>query len=217
MRIDVWSDVVCPWCYLGKRRLEIALSGHPRRDEVELYWHSYELDPTAPSSDDRPMTELIVKKYGISGEQALAGQANLTNLAAEVGLDYHLDMTKRANTFDADRLLHLARELSRQDDLEEALFSAYFCEGRAIGEKSELSEIAVGAGLDRERVEAVLDSDAYATHVRHDEQAGVELGVTGVPFFVFGGRYGVAGAQDPEVLRKVIDRVFAEAAAEPRS
>ncbi|MGO9559192.1 MAG: DsbA family oxidoreductase [Acidimicrobiales bacterium] len=211
MRIDIWSDVVCPWCYLGKRRLEIALADHPRRDEVEVYWHSYELDPGAPAGDDRPMTELIARKYGTTLEEAAAGQANLTALAAEVGLEYHLDRTRRANTFDAHRLLHLAREFGLQNELKEAMLAAYFCEGRPIGDPETLAEIAVGVGLDEEAVRAVLDSDeAYSEHVRHDEQAGVELGATGVPFFVFAGRYGLAGAQDPEVLRKVIDRAFAE-------
>jgi predicted DsbA family dithiol-disulfide isomerase len=211
MRIDVWSDVVCPWCYLGKRRLEIAIADHPRSDEVEVHWHSYELDPDAPVGDDRPMTALIAKKYGIAPEQAEAGQANLTRLAADVGLDYHLDRTRRANTFDAHRLLHLARELGLQNQLKEALLAAYFCEGRALGDPDTLFEIAVGVGLDAEAVGAVLGSpEPYAEQVRYDEQAGVELGVTGVPFFVFEGRYGLAGAQDPEVLRKVIDRAFEE-------
>ena len=212
MRIDLWSDVICPWCYLGARRLELATKDHPRATEIELYFHSYELDPNAPAEDDRPMTELISTKYGISPGEAAASQAHLEQLAAEVGLEYHLDRTKRANTFDAHRLLHLARDRNLQPELARALFAAYFTDGRAISDRAVLSEVATGAGLNPGEVEEVLCSDAYAEHVRRDEQAAAELGATGVPFFVVGERYGVSGAQDPEFLRKVLDRAFAETA-----
>lgn len=214
MRIDVWSDVVCPWCYLGKRRLELAVADHPRRGEVELYWHSFELDPEAPPTDDRPMAELIARKYGITPAQVAASQAQLTELAAEVGLEYHLDATVRANTFDAHRLLHLARDRGLQDELKEALLRAYFTDCRPIGDREVLAEVATGAGLDADEVALVLASDAYAAHVRRDEQAGVELGATGVPFFIFGTRYALAGAQSPEVFAKVLARCFEEEDAE---
>lgn len=210
MRIDVWSDVVCPWCYLGKRRLELATERHPRAAEIQLYWHSYELDPDAPPTDDRSMTELISRKYGISPAKAAASQAQLEQLAAEVGLEYHLALTKRANTFDAHRLLHLARDRGRQSELADVLFAAYFTDGRRLGERAVLTEVAVDAGLDPGEVAQVLSSDAYTEHVRRDEQAAAELGATGVPFFVIGERYGVSGAQDPQFLSKVLDRAFAE-------
>lgn len=210
MRIDVWSDVICPWCYLGKRRLELVLEDHPLRDDVQVIWHSYELDPAAPPSDDRPMTEIIAKKYGTSIEQAQAGQDRLTALAAEVGLEYHLDRTRRANTFDAHRLLHLARERHCQGTVGMALFSAYFTEGRLISDRDELVSIASASGLDAAEVASVLESGAFSEHVRRDEQAALELGVTGVPFFLFNMKYGLAGAQAPEMLRKIVDRLAAE-------
>lgn len=220
MRIDVWSDVVCPWCYLGKRRLELAVADHPRRDELEIYFHSYELDPTAPVGDDRPMTELIAKKYGIPLEHAEAGQANLTALAAEVGLEYRLDLTRRANTFDAHRLLHFARDRGVQAEVAEGLFAAYFTEGRDIADAAVLREIALAAGFDAGDVSELAGSDSYGQHVRRDEEAALELGVTGVPFFLFAMKYALSGAQSPEILRKVIDRAFeaegAEAAPSPQ-
>lgn len=207
MRIDVWSDVICPWCYLGKRRLEVALADHPLAAEVEVYWHSYELDPTAPADDGRSMTEVIAKKYGISPEDAVAGQERLTGLAAEVGLEYHLDRTRRANTFDAHRLLHLARESGLQAALGEGLFRAYFTEGRLVSDREELAAISAAAGLDASEVRDVLESDSFAEHVRRDEQSALELGVSGVPFFLFEMRYGISGAEAPETLRRVVDRV----------
>ncbi|HET9092063.1 MAG TPA: DsbA family oxidoreductase [Acidimicrobiales bacterium] len=212
MRVDIWSDVVCPWCYLGKRHLELALAGHERAGEVEVFFHSFELDPEAPAGDHRPMRELIARKYGLAPHEAARSQEHLTSLAASVGLEYHLEATRRANTFDAHRLLHLARDLGRQSELAEALFAAYFTGGRVLGEHEELVAVATGAGLAEQEVRRVLGSEAYAEHVRRDEQAAVELGATGVPFFVVGGRYGLAGAQPPEVLAKVLDRAFEESA-----
>ncbi len=208
MRIDVWSDVVCPWCYLGKRRLDLAIADHPRRGELEVYLHSYELDPQAPARDDRPMTELISKKYGISPERAAAGQAELTALAAELGVEYRLDLTRRANTFDAHRLLQLARARDRQEALAERLFAAYFTEGRDIADHAELTSIGVAAGLDAEEAALLLGSTEFGEHVRRDEQAASELGVTGVPFFLFAMKYAVSGAQSPEILRRILDRAF---------
>jgi predicted DsbA family dithiol-disulfide isomerase len=210
VRIDVWSDVICPWCYLGKRRLQAALADHPRADDVAVYWHSYELDPTAPPADARSMTEILATKYGMSIEQALAGQERLTALANEAGLEYHLDRARRANTFDAHRLLHLARDRDRQDELAEALFRAYFTEGRLVSDHGELESIATSAGLDGSEVRQVLDSGAYGEHVRGDEQAALDIGVTGVPFFLFQMKYGLAGAQAPQALRKIIDRLTGE-------
>ncbi len=210
VRIDVWSDVICPWCYLGKRRLQGALADHPRAGDVQVFWHSYELDPTAPPHDDRSMSEIVAKKYGISEEQALAGQRRLTDLAAEVGLEYHLDRTRRANTFDAHRLLHLARDREAQDEVYEALFRAYFTDGRLISDPHELESVGAAAGLDAVEIRHVLQSDAYAEHVRRDERAALDIGVTGVPFFLFQMKYGLAGAQAPEALRKIVDRLTAD-------
>jgi predicted DsbA family dithiol-disulfide isomerase len=163
------------------------------------------------------MAELIAKKYGMSLEDATAGQERLTALAAGVGLDYHLDATRRANTFDAHRLLHLAGASGRQDELKEALLDAYFSKGQAVGDHDVLRALATSVGLDPSDVEDVFASDRYSDHVRHDEQAATQLGVTGVPFFVFAGKYGVAGAQPPKALLEVMTRAWDERDLSDRS
>jgi predicted DsbA family dithiol-disulfide isomerase len=207
VRIDIWSDLVCPWCYLGKRRLELALAGHPLAGEVEIYWHSYELDPAAPADDRRSTAEIVAAKYQMPADEARAGLARLTELGGEVGLEYRFDLTRRASTYDAHRLMHLARDRGLQPELAEALFRAYFTEGRLLSDHDELLDCATGVGLDREEAGAVLTSGAFGNHVRRDERSAAELGVTGVPFFLFEMRYGLAGAKAPEALRQVIDRV----------
>lgn len=210
MLVEIWSDVVCPWCYIGKRHLEAALAAFPLRDEVTLVWRSYELDPEGPRRRQGSMAEVIEKKYGMSADQARSANARLTRLAAEVGLDYHLDEVAMGNSFDAHRLIHFAATVGRADQMEERLMAAYFTEGVPIGEQAGLIEQAERVGLDREAVAAMLAGDGFADEVRADERAADELGVTGVPFFAIGGRFGVSGAQPPEVLLSVLERAAAE-------
>ncbi|MGZ4786383.1 MAG: DsbA family oxidoreductase [Acidimicrobiales bacterium] len=211
MKVEIWSDVVCPWCAIGKRRFERALSRFDHADEVEVVLRSFELDPTAPRSRDTDLVGHLAAKYGMSREQAAASQDRLTELAEIEGLEFRFDRARPGNTFDAHRLLHLAAARDLQADVAQALFTAYFRDGQAIGEPEVLARIAVGAGLDAAEVDEVLASDAYAVDVRTDEDEAHALGVSGVPFFVIDRRYGVSGAQAPDLLLELLDKAWDEA------
>ncbi|MGZ4717515.1 MAG: DsbA family oxidoreductase [Acidimicrobiales bacterium] len=211
MKVEIWSDVVCPWCAIGKRRFERALSRFDHADEVEVVLRSFELDPTAPRSRDTDLVGHLAAKYGMSREQAAASQDLLTELAEIEGLEFRFDRARPGNTFDAHRLLHLAAARDLQADVAQALFTAYFRDGQAIGEPEVLARIAVGAGLDPAEVDEVLASDAYAVDVRADEDEAHALGVSGVPFFVIDRRYGVSGAQAPDLLLELLDKAWDEA------
>ena len=218
MEIEIWSDVVCPWCYVGKRNLEAALAEFPHADQVTVTWRSFELDPTTPTRVELTMDEVLERKYGMSPDQASAANRSMTELAATVGLEYHLDRVRIGNTFDAHRLIHLAAAEGRGGAMKERLLRAYFTEGRAVSDPATLAELAADVGLDPERVSEVLSSDEYADEVRADEARAVELGSTGVPFFVLDGRLGVPGAQPPDVLLRLLHRIWdssEESAAAP--
>jgi predicted DsbA family dithiol-disulfide isomerase len=206
MQVEIWSDVVCPWCYIGKRRFESAVAsfGHP----IEVTWRSYELDPGAPPLRSGSTIERIASKYGMSVDQAAAQHQHITDLATAEGLDYHLEQARSGRSFDAHRLLHLAAERGIQDVVKERLLAGYLQEGVAIGVPEELAPLAVSAGLDPAEVEAVLAGDAYAEEVRADEARAAELGITGVPCFVIDGRFAVSGAQDAETIGLVLERAW---------
>jgi predicted DsbA family dithiol-disulfide isomerase len=208
VKVEIWSDVVCPWCYVGKRNLEAALAEFPHADQVEIEWRSFELDPTTPTRVELSMDEVLERKYGMTPEQATAANARMTGLAASVGLEYHLDRVQIGNTFDAHRLLHLAADEGLGGALKERLLRAYFTEGRAVSDPDTLAELAAEVGLDPGRVAAVLAGDEFGDEVRADEARAVELGSTGVPFFVLDGRLGVPGAQPPDVLLRLLQRVW---------
>lgn len=210
MRVDVWSDVVCPWCYIGLANLERALGDFEHGDEVELVLHSYELDPDAPAHDDTPLVERLARKYGSTVEQVEAQQARITALGAEAGVEFHFEKSKRGNTFDAHRLLHLGRERGQQLELKHRLGRAYFTEGEPIGDHETLRKAAADVGLDSGEVDEVLATDRYAAEVREDEAAAREIGIAGVPFFVIDGRLGLSGAQPPEALQQVLERAWPE-------
>jgi predicted DsbA family dithiol-disulfide isomerase len=208
VKIEIWSDVVCPWCYVGKRNLEAALTAFPHADRVTVEWRSFELDPTTPRRVELSMDEVLERKYGMSPDQATAANRQMTELAATVGLEYHLDRVQIGNTFDAHRLIHLAAHEGLGGAMKERLLHAYFTEGRAISDPATLAELAEEVGLDGDRVAEVLASDEYADDVRADEQRAVDLGSTGVPFFVLDGRFGIPGAQPPDVLLRMLHRVW---------
>jgi len=210
MKVEIWSDVVCPWCYIGKRRITSALARFDHRDEVEVVWRSFELDPQAPRRREGDPADRLAAKYGMSRDEALAAQANLTRVAAGEGLEFRLAVTKSGNTFDAHRLLHLAAERGIQDGVKERLFAAYLVEGEAIGEPDTLVRVVSEAGLDADEARAVLDGDAYADQVRADELEASDIGVTGVPFFVIDRKYAVSGAQPANVLVDVLRRAWSE-------
>jgi predicted DsbA family dithiol-disulfide isomerase len=211
MKVEIWSDVVCPWCYVGKRRFETALARFDHRDDVEVHWRSFELDPDAPAIREGDPVQGLADKYGMSRAQALAANARLTDMAAVEGLVFRLDTARGGNTFDAHRLIHLAAEKGIQDAVKERLMLAYFTEHEPIGDPETLTRLAVDAGLDETDVKTVLTSDQYAADVVADEQQAAAYGISGVPFFVVDGRYGVSGAQSPDVLLQTMRTAYAEA------
>jgi predicted DsbA family dithiol-disulfide isomerase len=201
MQIDVWSDVVCPWCYIGKRRLEAALAQFEHAGEVTVVWHSFQLDPSSPKQGQVPTIEVISKKYGLTAERAKEMIDHVTAVAAQDGLTYHLDATRSENTRDAHRLLHLAAEHGRQDALKEALLEAYFTKGASIGDPASLKSLAIAVGLPEAAVDALLaDSEVCSPEVDADIATARQLGIRGVPFFVIDQRLGVSGAQPAEML-----------------
>lgn len=211
MRIEIWSDVVCPWCYIGKRRLEEALAGFEHRDEVEVVWRSFQLDPSAPTEPTEDVAEALGRKYGGGRANALTMIGNVQQVAAEVGLDFtrHPEAL-HLNTVDAHRLLHAAGD--RRGELKEALLHAYFVEARNLADHEVLVEVAASVGLDPEAARAVLSSDAHAEAVAADAAQAQAYGATGVPFFVVDARFGVSGAQPTEVFARLLDQAWAERA-----
>jgi predicted DsbA family dithiol-disulfide isomerase len=208
MEIEVWSDVVCPWCYLGKRRLERAIGAFEHRDEVTVRWRSFELDPGAPPRRSGTAAEHLAAKYGMTPEQVEASWERLTGLADAEGLEYHLADAQGGSSFDAHRLLQLAGELGLQDTVKERLLRAYFTEGLPIGDRDVLGRVAVEAGLPQDEVDEVLATDRYAQAVRDDERRAQQLGIGGVPFFAVDGRYGVSGAQSAEHLLEALQTAW---------
>jgi predicted DsbA family dithiol-disulfide isomerase len=208
LAVEIWSDVVCPWCYIGKRRFENALARFEHRDEVEVRFRSFELDPDAPAAVEAPAAERLAAKYGISVEQAAASQAQLTAMAAAEGLEYHLDRTRGGNTFDAHRLLHLAADQGVQAEAKERLMRAYFTESLPITDAETLVRVVGAAGVDADAARATLASDRYADAVREDEHLAQRIGIRGVPYFVLDRRYGVSGAQPAEILVQALERAW---------
>ncbi len=208
MKVEVWSDVVCPWCYIGKRRLEAALAGFAHRDEVEVIWRSFELDPNAPRVSEGAPAERLAAKYGMSVDQALAAQEQLRSVARGDGLDFHLADARSGNSFDAHRLVHLAGELGVQDQMKERLFAAYLSEGQAIGDVDTLVALAADVGIDPTRAAEVLAGDTYGAEVRAEEAEARDFGITGVPFFVIDRKYGVSGAQPAATLAAAIAKAW---------
>ncbi|HEX3706694.1 MAG TPA: DsbA family oxidoreductase [Mycobacteriales bacterium] len=211
MRIDIWSDVICPWCYLGRQYLHRALESYD--GEVEVVHHAFELDPSSPR-DETPLTvKRLATKYGMSPAQALAAQTQMTARAAEAGLTFNLDGQRSGNTRDAHRLVQLARQRGVQDAMLDRLYRAYFTDGRSIFETDSLAALADEVeGMDADEVAATLRTGAFDEQVLADEEQAYTLGVTGVPFFVIDRRFGMSGAQPPEVLVRALEHAAAEPA-----
>ena len=212
VRVDIWADISCPWCYVGKRHLEQALARFPHRDGVEIVWRSFEQEPMAPRIRDASdsYVEQLARSWRTQLPLARAMIDRIVDTAAEAGLELRFDRVRGGNTFDAHRLLHLARERGVQHALEERLRRAYHTEGQAIGDRDVLAALACEAGLDDADVREVLDGDRYTAEVRRDESIARELGITGVPYFVVSGRIGVSGAQPTEVLLGALEWGWAE-------
>ena len=213
MRIEIWSDVVCPWCYIGKRRLEKALDGFPHADQVEIVWRSFQLDPGAPQEPVETVAESLGRKYGGGPDAGRQMIDRVEAVAAEEGMIWRHHDSLRVGTIDAHRLLHLALHdggPTLQGELKEALLSAYFVQARNVADHAVLREIGVGVGLDEAAVDRVLGSQEYADEVWADISQAQAYGATGVPFFVLDSKYGVSGAQPADTLRQVLDRAWVE-------
>jgi len=208
MRVDIWSDVVCPWCYVGKARFEKALSSYPQRDEVSVVYHSFELDPSY-SADKRGETNLqmLSRKYGMASAQARQAEGQVASLAHAEGLGFDAERPI-GNTFDIHRVIQLGLANGVQRELLGAVNEAYFAQARQVFDAAVLAEVATGAGLDPVAVGKVLDGDQYADEVRRDEAEAGQLGISGVPFFVFDMAIGVSGAQPVELFTRALDQAL---------
>jgi len=212
VKVEIWSDVVCPWCYVGKRRFEAALARFPHAGEVDVEWKSFELDPGAkPTAELRGThAEQLQAKFGRSRAEIDAMLDRVTRMAAGEGLDFRFDLNRGGNSFDAHRLLHLAKARGRQDAMKERLDRGTFTEGLAVSDHAELTALAVETGLDEAEVRDVLASDRYADAVRADEAEARALGISGVPFFVIDRRYGVSGAQPADLFVQGLTQAWGE-------
>lgn len=212
LTVEVWSDIACPWCYVGKRRLEAALASFPHRDRVQVVWRAFELDPAAPAVRDESQSyaERLGKKYGTGLAQAQGMIARMVQTAAADGLAFDFERIRAGNTFLAHRLLHLAHERGVQDAVKERFLRAYMSEGEKIGDPATLLRLATEAGLDHDEVSGLLSTDLYADEVRADEEEARQIGVDGVPFFLLGRRYAVPGAQPAELLLQALQKAWDE-------
>ncbi len=210
MRVDIWSDLVCPWCYLGKRRFEKALTIASPESPVEVVHRSFQLDPSMPKGQPMRARDMLMRKYRMGEQEVAAAQAHLEQLAAAEGLEYHLGDADTGNTMDAHRLVHLGREQGTQDAVIELLFRAHFTENRSLFYRVSLISLAAETGL--QNVEGLLDSDQYEREVVADHQEAHALGARGVPFFVVDERFGISGAQSVEVFGDVLARAIRSAA-----
>ena len=211
LQVQIWSDIACPWCYVGKRRFERALARFPHAAQVDVVWRAFELDPSAPrESEPRPYAERLAAKYGSSRAQAQARIDAMVQTARVDGLELDFEHIRPGNTFDAHRILHLARDRAKQDAVKERFLRGYLSEARSIGDSDTLRSLATEAGLSEDDVATVLATDQYAREVRADEAEARALGIHGVPFFVLGGRYAVEGAQPSELLLSALERAWSE-------
>lgn len=211
MKVDIWSDVVCPFCYVGKRRLEEALESFAHSDEVEVVWHSFQLDPGAPAIAEGRTVDKLAAKYGMTLEQAVAAQESLAANAATVGLEFNWQQTKSGNTFDAHRLIHFAASRGRADAMKERLLRAFFTEGEQVGDREVLVRLVGEVGLDTAQAREALESGAHAEEVRADIAQAQAYDIRGVPFFVIDGKYGISGAQPTELFSQALNQAWTEA------
>ncbi len=204
MQVEVWSDVICPWCYIGKRRFEAALATFPHKESVRVIWRSFELDPHAAPLRSGTLIEMLAAKYGVTLQQAAAMNTRVTAIAKEVGLEYRLSEARPGNTFDAHRLLHFAVSRGLGDAATERIMHAYFSEALPVGERAALARLAPEFGIAEQEALAVLESDAYSDAVRSDEARAASLEVTGVPFFLFDEKLAITGAQAVEEFSRAL-------------
>jgi predicted DsbA family dithiol-disulfide isomerase len=213
IKIDVWSDIACPWCFIGKRNLEnglAAASAEPNAPQVEVTYHSFELSPDTPVDFDGDEIDFLAGHKGMPREQVAQMLEQVTGVAAQAGLEYRFDLLKHTNTVKAHELLHFAKEQGRQLELAERLMSAYFTEGRHLGREDELVALATDAGLDADAAREALQSGRFLDAVRADQAQARAYGINGVPFFVIDGKYGVSGAQPAAAFTDIVRQVWDE-------
>jgi predicted DsbA family dithiol-disulfide isomerase len=215
MLVEIWSDIACPWCYIGKRRFEQALAEFEHADDVQVIWRSFELDPSAPDEVQGERAERLAAKYGMSVEQAREAEQRMVDTAAAEGLDFRFDIARSGRTFDAHRVVHLAHEHGLGDEAKERLLRAYFTEGELMSDREALVRLAAEVGLDEAEVRGALAGDLYAAAVRDDERTAMELGITGVPTFVIDRAIGVSGAQPPAALLEFLQQGWNTRSGEP--
>jgi predicted DsbA family dithiol-disulfide isomerase len=210
MQVEIWSDVACPWCYVGKRRFEAALAQFEHRDDVAVTWRSFELDPAAPAERTGDRAERLAEKYGMTVEQAREAEQRLTAVAADEGLPFRFDIARSGSTFDGHRLIHLAETHGLQDEMKERLLRAYFTEGELMSDHDTLVRLAAEVGLDEREVRELLAGDRYADEVRADERTAGEFGISAVPTFVIDRKLGASGAQPPDALLDLLRQGWAK-------
>lgn len=210
MQIDIWSDIVCPFCYIGKRHLEKALEGFAQRDQVSIRWHSFELDPDAPERDDRSINEILAAKYGRSPDQIKEMQQRVIDMGNQAGITLRAGETIRVNSLLAHRMLQLAASYHLQDQAVDRLMRAYFTELEDLSDGESLVRLLNEIGLSEELVRDAIDSGAFEGTVRDDERAARQIGISGVPFFIFNDKYAISGAQPPEVFSQVLEKAWTE-------
>jgi predicted DsbA family dithiol-disulfide isomerase len=215
VHIEIWSDIACPWCYIGKRRFETALAEFEHRDEVEVTWRSFELDPTAPHEEPGELAAHLAEKYGMTIDEARERQQHLVDMAAAEGATFRFDLARRASTFDAHRIVHLAAAHGRQDAMKERLLRAYFGEGELISDHGTLAALAAEVGLPEAEVEETLAGKRYAEEVRDDERTARGLGISAVPTFVVDRALAASGAHPPDALLGLLRQGWDAATSEP--
>lgn len=205
MQVEIWSDIMCPFCYIGKRKFEAALEKFPKKNEVEIIWKSYQLDPNIKEQPGKDIYSYLAEAKGQSLEWSKKMHENVVNMAKSVGLEYNFDKAVIANSFDAHRVIQFAKKHGLGDALEERLFKAYFTEGKNFGDHETLAAIGEEVGLDRKEILSLLNSNDLADNVHSDIEEGMRLGLRGVPFFVFNRKIGVSGAQDSEIFLQALE------------
>ena len=210
MKVEIWSDVICPFCYIGKRKFEAALNSFPQKDSIQVEWRSFELNPNLKYKPERDAFSYIAEIKGQTREWSVRVHDTMTKSAKSVGLDYNFDKAKITNSFDAHRVIQLAKKYQLTDAVEERFFKAYFTDGELMSDHETLVRLAAEAGLSKEEVSTALATDQYAEEVRNDVAEARRLGINGVPFFVLNQKYGVSGAQDTSVFTETLQKAFDE-------
>ena len=210
MKVEIWSDIFCPFCYIGKRRFENALKNFSDKDDVEVIYRSFELNPDAPKVNNNSIHEAIAEKYGMSVEEAKANNDGIVRQAASLGLEYNFDTLILTNSLDAHRLIHFAKDFNKMEEMTEALFKAYFTDSKNISDIDILGDIAKSAGLNKEEAIKFLNSDKYKNEVREDEALSRNYGITSVPTFVFNDKFKVTGAQPEDVFLMALNKALEE-------